>query len=76
MTSCVGETLQDWDIRMQPGDGGDKRPQNGGDTLRPFRHGRDRSSSRAELREEVPEPSDYECTSVTGPKPNKVQTLA
>lgn len=58
MTSCVGETLQDWEMRMQPGKGGDKRPQNGGDALPPFFHGRDKSSSSAELREEVPEPSD------------------
>lgn len=58
MTSCEGETLQEWDIRVEPGDGGGKRPQNGGDTLPPFRHGRDKSSSSAELREEVPELSD------------------
>lgn len=31
------------------------RPENGGDTLSLFRRGRVRSSSRAELREEVPE---------------------
>jgi hypothetical protein len=54
MTSCVSETLQDWDIRTEPGDGGDIRPENGGDALSLFRSGRVKSSSRAELREEVP----------------------
>jgi len=30
MTSCIGETLHDWVMRTQPGDGGDRRPENGG----------------------------------------------
>ena len=59
MTSYVGETWQDCGIRVRPGDGGGKRPQKGRDTAPPVCHGRARSSSRAELREEVPLASDY-----------------
>ena len=59
MTSCVSESLQDWDIRTEPGDGGDIRPGEGGVTLSLLRRGRVRSSSSAELREEVPEPSVF-----------------
>lgn len=59
MTSCVSETLQDWDIRTEPGDGGDIRPENGGDALSLFCRGRVKSSLSAALREELPEPSAY-----------------
>ena len=75
MTSCVGVTLQDWDIRVHPGDGGDRRPQKGGDTLAPFLHGRDRSSSRAELREEVPEPRVCVASELVGTSQTKSKHL-
>jgi hypothetical protein len=61
MTSCAGESLQDWEIRTEPGDGGDIRPEKGGDSLSLFPHGRDKSSSSAELREEVLEPRVFAC---------------
>jgi len=48
--------LQDWDIRTEPGDGEAIRPEKGGDSLSLVPHGRDKSSSSAELREEVLEP--------------------
>jgi len=76
MTSCIGETLHDWVIRTQPGDGGDRRPENGGETLSLFRRGRVKSSSRAELREEETEPSDFTRSSATGTGPNTSQILA
>ena len=43
------------------------RPENGGETLSLFRRGRVRSSSRAELREEVPEPCVLEGCQPQGP---------
>ena len=78
MTSCAGETLQDWDIRTQPGDGGDIRPEKGGDTLSLFRCGRAKSSSSAELSEEVPEPEVFACERArqsTGPSQTKTKHL-
>lgn len=71
MTSCVGETLHDWDIRTEPGDGGDIRPEKGGDPLSLFRHGRVKSSSSAELREELPKPDACACTHVRSRGPSQ-----
>ena len=63
----MGETLQDWDIRTEPGDGGAIRPERGGDSLSLFPHGRDRSSSSAELREEVLEARVFTYTHACQP---------
>ena len=63
MTSFAGESLQDWEIRTDPGGGGSIRPEKGGDSLSLLPHGRDKSSSSAELREEELEPRL--CTDVS-----------
>jgi len=72
----VSEILQDWDIRTEPGVGGDIRLENVGGTLSLFPSGRAKPSSSAELREEVAEASAYGCMSAVGSKSNEDQKLA